>query len=292
MASMAFYLCHIFVLGAFILLAKLTPFRFLFAVILSVFSGWTLSSGQLVWPIGFVFILAFSQVDGRKNTFSDRGFYLCAWMVIGLLFFLVNAQLYESRLSYGGMVGHALENIGHYIMFFFALLGSSLAFGSVWAATFFGVIVFSLFGLCCLFWVGRPSVLMFGIFLVLSMCMITVGRAGLSDSLSLAIVPRYSILSLSLVLVVMIVFLERYDFGRNYLVFSCLCVTSIAFYWGSYVVYKPMLESYLDYRVGVYRSGNYAVYGSSLEETNGVVTRAVSQGIYSPPACIEIKGGC
>ncbi len=271
MAGSHFFYLMLCTASVMLLLQRGSRGAFAGAVLLAVVVSFVGAAGLLVWFAGACY-LGCDHFLARR----PRARRLLAWIVLGVA---------VSAIAYQPVADIALPRVAEYGLFhssvyFLALLGSVPGFGSSEWAVLAGL---GLLFLCALRgWrdlrAGRLAGLHFMVLFLLAMAAaVAVGRADYTP-LDYALISRYSIISLNLLVCLLLLYLPRWRQLQwpAVLVALLLCLAN-------YAVYGPAFEKEMNRRVTNFNRGNYPVYFRETAEMNRFVQGAIERGVYTPP---------
>ncbi len=275
MSAFAFYFVCLYSFASLYFLSKPSPPRFGLALASALAATYSLSSGQLIWLLGVVALLC------RPGPVPRR--YLLSWCLAAVFALWSFHANFANPNPLGTVLNFLCNTPIHHARYVLVLLGSGFSFGSVLWAEWLGFVQ-----LCALlFFVYRDrhgaiaTLHLFGGFLVLATVALALGRAPYSP-LDYAIVPRYSFASINLSCVLVLLginsreLLTRAQSLAVLILAGSLCVAS-------YLVYHPLLDTRLEWRMQLYNRKLFPLYGQPRPLTDQVIKAAVEADIYRPP---------
>lgn len=279
MVVSAFSFVYAFAFLSIYLLQKNGSYKkFVLAIVLAMAAALSMSSGQLVWAVGLAFLL-FQQLYQKQRNLNK----LIVWLIVAAVFLLLFNSGIEYKLPFPIRPEVEEARFSHYTAYFFVLLGSGFAFGSVAAAIVIGIAVLAL--LLYFSFSDLPGELtavhFYAWFLVCTLVAVLLGRAYFT-TLEYALMPRYSFASLNLMLCLLVIALNRNP-GFNRASELTTAIFALCFCAANYWYYLPLTQTFTKARIETFNRGNYPAYFHSQEETNALVQMVVDKGIYKPP---------
>lgn len=278
MSGLAFNGVILWGLASLLLLARPGAACFALAAAMATAAMLSLASGQFAWIAGLG-LLAVAWRRGEAAAVKR----LAAWAVLSGVAVLLFHAGFANPNPFSRVIAFALATPLHHAHYVLVLLGSAPAFGSVAAATALGAA--ALLGLAALtpgeLRRGRPVLVCFAWYLVLSVVALALGRAPYSQ-VDYALDARYGVFSMSLALVLALLAVQRLGRRRRQAALALLVLAPL-YCAANYAVWSAPTDEALGRRVAVYNDGVYPVFGHPPAKTNAIVAEAIRRGIYSPP---------
>ena len=289
MAGMQWYGCFVYGLATLFFLSKRSPFYYVLAVVAAFLATFSIASGTMIWPLGFLYLLTFeirtSQVD-RLRALVWALFALLAFTVFISGFSVISSALSVSTTS------HLLTNPLYNVQFFLTLIGSPFAFQSVALAQLFGavlfpsVIYFTYRGLRD----GLTPLHFFTWYCLIAMAITSAARVQLSQFalfgqppllLEMALTPRYAFPAM--VLSATLVTLLANTFGKSARYFkSGIVLLAVLASMGNYYLYASEVEKLYQSRVDRFNAVGLKPFFPS-ESWNATLVAVGQKNIYHPP---------
>jgi hypothetical protein len=284
MSAFGFFYSLLYSLAALYFLSVPSSRNFSIAILFALAANYTLASGQLVWLIGFFYLLYRCIFSGEYSRS-----YLVVWVVIAIISVLAYHSGGDERSSFSVLFNFTADSLAHQFRYLLVLLGSGFAFGSVQVSLAIGslFLFFLIFISCYGFRSQLPVSCFFCWLIVLSCISVAMGRGPIS-TLEYALMPRYSFASLNLFLAILVT-AENYWSFNNLKLQGVLLVVLVIFFCGSYYNYLPDLNQHLEKRKRQYEVGRFWVYGRPGKVTNDLVKQSIERGIYHPPSRAEMS---
>jgi hypothetical protein len=278
MAAFAYHYVFLYGFAAIYCLHRVTPLRFVAAVLLATLATYSLASGQAVWLVGLAGLL--HQWLLRKS--CGYGYPLL-WTICALLvlwFWRVGLETPNTLLA---MLANFFQSPGHHIIYTLTLLGNAASEHSVALAAMTGFAMLAVTIVCSMgSWRNQDLRLVLCCWLiVLSVAAVVLGRAPYS-TVDYALSSRYSFPSVLMLATCWVTLAVSFRL-RHWMVLGAAVMLAGGYYTYSWQTYPGALEPYLEKRVRNFNKGKYWAWARPMKESNGIVAEAVSLGIYQPP---------
>ena len=278
MSGLAFHGVILWGLACLLLLQRRGVASFVLAALAAGAAMLSLSSGQLAWIAGAAALLA-ALWRGEAGAPAR----LAAWLALSGVSLALFHLGFANPNPVSKLLAFALATPLHHAHYVLVLLGSAPAFGSLAVATGAGAALLLSLALLTPAQLRRerPALVLFAWYLVLSVAALALGRAPYSQ-VDYALDPRYGVFSMSLVVVLLLLLVQRFGLHRGRAPYALLAL-ALLYCVAAYAAWTERTDEVLRRRVAAYNGGSYWVFGFPLQRTNAIVAEAVRRGIYSPP---------
>ena len=285
-ATFAYFYVFFYAFGCLIALHRVTPPKFVLAVFLGTFASYTFAAGVVVWILGLVSLLHQHAVT-RRVTYH----YPALWLVVTVItlalwrtgFSDVSTDKVLTLLPDTLIEAPLYEQVLRYVSYFFVIMGSAFTDTSTVVAGVIGAAAFTVLtavsiqfyrqedirlALCCWFVVG-------------SVAAVTAGRA-LWLPPELILTSRYTLLSVFLVTTLTLLLQKKIALVKTSTIYLLVPLAGIYWIWAN-LHFQKSLDDVLQWRYSQYNNDIYFVLDRPQAESNNIVARAISSGIYKPP---------
>jgi hypothetical protein len=301
-AAFAYYFVFLYAFACIFMLHKVTGPRFVLAVAFGTLSSLTMASGQSVWLLGLASLLHQSLVSGRRSLVWPAMWLLVAAAILTLWHTgftnIPHVITSEMVLAHNEMPPVPVEGEGfpdalvaptlvqlltRYAMFFPVILGCAPVHFSSLGAGIVGLLMLAMLSFITLRYYKHEDVrlVLYCWFVVAFAAAVTVGRAAMALP-DYALVSRYSFLSVMLLCTLTLQVQVRFALFRTSGFFLVALLTGMYWGWANYH-FEGRLQDYMRGRYVIFNQANYPVILRPVGESNEVVNKAISAGIYTPP---------
>ena len=306
--AFAYYYVCLYAFACIFILHKVSAPKFLLAAVFCTLSSLTLASGQIVWLLGLASLLHQCLVCERRPLL-----YAAMWLLVATVMLLLwhvgfNEVSHEvtsdptvnilsegppitaSPLLAGDFVDPSIQQVlMRYAAFFLVILGSAPVYFSVVGAGALGLVILAVLIFVTLKFYKHNDMrlALYCWFLVAFAAAVTIGRSSfmLPDYV---LMSRYSFISTLLVCSLALLLQVRFKLVRTPAVLLVLLLAVT--YWGSINLhFGRWVHQYMDGRHVQFNNGRFPVILRPARESDGIVNKAISEGIYKPP-CRPLPG--
>ena len=300
--AFAYYYVCLYAFACIFTLHKVSGPKFLLAAVFCTLSSLTLASGQIVWLLGLVSLLHQCLVSERRPLL-----YAAMWLLVATVMLLLwhagfTEEIHEiiseptvsilsegppitaSPLLAGAFVDSSIQQVlMRYAAFFLVLLGSAPVYFSAVGAGAVGLVILAMLIFVTLKFYKHNDMrlALYCWFLVAFAAAVTIGRSWfmLPDYV---LMSRYSFISTLLVCSLALLLQVRFKLVRTPAVLLVLLLAVT--YWGSINLYfGGWVHQYMDGRHVEFNNGRFPVMLRLAGESDEIVNKAISEGIYKPP---------
>ena len=285
-ATFAYFYVFFYAFGCLIALHRVTPPKFVLAVFLGTLASYTFAAGVVVWMFGLV-SLVHQQIVTRRITYHYSAMWLLATVIILALWRIGFSDASTDKiltiLPDSLIEAPLYQQVLRYVSYFFVIMGSAFTDTSTVVAGVIGVAAFTVLTavsiqsyrqedirlvLCC--W-----------FVVSSIAAVTAGRA-LWLPTELILTSRYTLLSVFLITALTLLLQKKCALVKISMIYLLVPLAGIYWAWANHHFQKS-LDDLMQWRYSQYNNDIYSVLGKPQGESNEIVERAISSGIYKPP---------
>jgi hypothetical protein len=277
-SSFAFLYVILYAFAGLFVLHRVTPVRFLFAVVLCSMSTFTLASGKIVWLLGFISLLHQSAVLKQKSFW-----YPALWLMISVAV-IAAWQLGFEKLIYGTNDELLLgERVWRYVAVLLTMLGSAVSDTSTLVAAVVGVVIIAI-----LFVQSAQSIKQQDIRLLLCCWYVFLSAAATTLGRAVMVQPQYvlhegyGIHSVLLISCLAVLVLSQSKSRRVPVILAVVAAAGVYGTW-SYLHFEAQVLEILQVRYKEFNEYQYPQAFRRPEDSNAVVNEAIRAGIYRPP---------
>jgi hypothetical protein len=299
--AFAYYYVCLYAFACIFTLHKVSGPKFLLAAVFCTLSSLTMASGQIVWLLGLVSLLHQCLVSGHRSLIWPAMWLLVATVILTLWYgdftqghFMVTSELIannvdSSPVTAGEIMSRAMVDpsitqiLKQYATFFLVILGSAPIYFSTLGAGAAGLVI-----LLVLLFVTLKSykhddirLALYCWFLVAFAAAATVGRALLTTP-EYVLTHRYSFISALLVCTFGLLLQVRFALVRTPAVLLVLLLAVTYWSWSNFH-FEPLFQNHMNQRHSIFNSGHFPVVLMPVGESDVIVNKAISDGIYNPP---------
>tara|TARA_R110002072_G_scaffold109763_1_gene237232 strand:+ start:1025 stop:2419 length:1395 start_codon:yes stop_codon:yes gene_type:complete len=300
-AAFAYYYVCLYAFACIFTLHKVSGPRFLLAAVFCTLSSLTLSSGHIVWLIGLVSLLHQYLVSGHRSLMWPAMWLLVATVILTLWYgdftqgvYMITSELIANNVDsspvtagevpFRAMVDPSIAQIlEQYATVFLVILGSAPIYFSTVGAGAAGLVI-----LLVLLFVSLKSykhddirLALYCWFLVAFAAAVTVGRALLGTP-EYVLNQRYSFISALLVCTLVLLLQVRFSLVRTPAVLLVLLLAVTYWSWSNFR-FEPQVQNHMNQRHSTFNNGHFPVVLMPVGESDVIVNKAISDGIYNPP---------
>jgi hypothetical protein len=301
MNAFAFMFVFVYGFASLICLRKLSPVRFMGAILFAFLATFTLASGQVIWLVGLVCIMHQALILRHAHRAAPHA-YMAAWLFAAVAVVAVYNVGFENLIPVTHMLYTAWDAPVAVATFFLISLGGALSDGNVGLAVGSGtVLLLAVMWSSMRRWRGQDITLeLFAWFVILSLLVMALGRVSfftwlqhlageqgaeipISDIvLGAAFSARYTFFSLLLLATTVVLLLSQLPRGRSLSIHALVVLMAFAYCVSSYVVYPARVQELLSDLVVKHNKGRYYAIADALKEPRAIVKEAEMLGIYRP----------
>jgi hypothetical protein len=297
MNAFAFMFVFVYGFASLVCLRKLSPGRFMGAILFAVLGTFTLASGQVIWLVGLVCILhqAFILRHAHRA-------YIAAWLFAAVAVLTAYNVGFENLIPVTHMLSTAWDAPVDVATFFLISLGAALSDGNVGLAVGSGVVL-----LLAVMWSSMRrwrrqdiTLELFAWYIILSLFVMALGRVSfftwiqhlageqgaeisISDVvLGAAFSARYAFFSILLLATTLVLLVSQIPNGRSLSIHALVVLMTFVYCVSSYVVYPARVQELLSDIVVKHNKGRYFAIADSVKEPRAIVKEAELLGIYRP----------
>ncbi|MGY8859871.1 MAG: hypothetical protein ACKVHM_07200, partial [Pseudomonadales bacterium] len=276
--------------------------KFLLAAVFCTLSSLTLASGQIVWFLGLVSLLHQCLVCERRPLL-----YAAMWLLVATVMLLLwhvgfNEGSHEvisdttvnilsegppitaSPLLAGAFVDPSIQQVlMRYAAFFLVLLGSAPVYFSAVGAGALGLVILAVLVFVTLKFYKHNDMrlALYCWFLVAFAAAVTIGRSWfmLPDYV---LMSRYSFISTLLVCSLALLLQVWFKLVRTPAVLLVLLLAVTYWSWSNFH-FEPLFQNHMNQRQSQFNNGHFRVVLTPVGESDVIVNKAISDGIYNPP---------
>ena len=300
-AAFAYYYVCLYAFACIFHLHKVSGPRFLLAAVFCTLSSLTLASGHIVWLLGLVSLLHQCLVSGHRSLMWPAMWLLVATVILTLWYgdftqgiYMITSELIANNVDsppvtagdvpLRAMVDPSITQIlEQYATFFLVILGSAPIYFSTLGAGAAGLVI-----LLVLLFVTLKSykhddirLALYCWFLVAFAAAVTVGRALLTTP-EYVLNQRYSFISALLVCTLALLLQVRFALVRTPAVLLVLLLAVTYWSWSNFH-FEPLFQNHMNQRHSQFNNGHFPVVLMPVGESDRIVDKAISDGIYNPP---------
>ena len=300
-AAFAYYYVCLYAFACIFTLHKVSGPRFLLAAVFCTLSSLTLSSGHIVWLMGLVSLLHQYLVSGHRSLMWPAMWLLVATVILTLWYgdftqgvYMITSELIANNVDsspvtagevpFRAMVDPSIAQIlEQYATVFLVILGSAPIYFSTVGAGAAGLVI-----LLVLLFVSLKSykhddirLALYCWFLVAFAAAVTVGRALLGTP-EYVLNQRYSFISALLVCTLVLLLQVRFSLVRTPAVLLVLLLAVTYWSWSNFR-FEPQVQNHMNQRHSTFNNGHFPVVLMPVGESDVIVNKAISDGIYNPP---------
>ena len=300
-AAFAYYYVCLYAFACIFTLHKVSGPRFLLAAVFCTLSSLTLASGHIVWLLGLVSLLHQCLVSGRRSLMWPAMWLLFAAVILTLWYADFTQGIYRitseliannrdnSPATASEFLSRALVDptikqvLTQYGAFFLVILGSApIYFSTLGAGTAgFAILAVLLFVTLKFYKHDDIRLALYCWFLVAFAAAATVGRA-LFTTPEYVLTHRYSFISALLVCTLGLLLQVRFALVRTPAVLLVLLLAVTYWSWSNFH-FEPLFQNHMNQRHGIFNNGHFPVVLTPVGESDVIVNKAISDGIYNPP---------
>ena len=300
-AAFAYYYVCLYAFACIFTLHKVSGPRFLLAAVFCTLSSLTLASGHIVWLLGLVSLLHQCLVSGHRSLMWPAMWLLVATVVLTLWYgdftqgiYMITSELIADNVdsppvTAGDVPLRAIVDpsitqiLEQYATFFLVILGSAPIYISTLGAGAAGLVI-----LLVLLFVTLKSykhddirLALYCWFLVVFAAAVTVGRALLTTP-EYVLNQRYSFISALLACTLVLLLQVRFSLVRTPAVLLVLLLAVTYWSWSNFH-FEPLFQNHMNKRHSNFNNGHFPVVLMPVGESDVIVSKAISDGIYNPP---------
>ena len=300
-AAFAYYYVCLYAFACIFTLHKVSGPRFLLAAVFCTLSSLTLASGHIVWLLGLVSLLHQCLVSGRRSLMWPAMWLLFAAVILTLWYADFTQGIYRitseliannrdnSPATASEFLSRALVDptikqvLTQYAAFFLVILGSApIYFSTLGAGTAgFAILAVLLFVTLKFYKHDDIRLALYCWFLVAFAAAATVGRALLTTP-EYVLTHRYSFISVLLVCTLGLLLQVRFALVRTPAVLLVLLLAVTYWSWSNFH-FEPLFQNHMNQRHSIFNNGHFPVVLTPVGESDAIVNKAISDGIYNPP---------
>jgi len=287
-AAFAYYYVFLYAFACIFTLHNVSWPKFVLAVVFCTLSSLTMASGQIVWLLGLVSLLHQSLMSGRRQLMWSAMWFLVA--VVMLMVWRVGFTEVSTGPILLGLPDQLIDPpppfylaVARYAAWFFAILGCAFIDSSALGAGVVGIIMVALLSFITFRFHKHDDIrlALYCWFVVGFAAAVTVGRALLLAP-DYVLGTRYSFLSVMLMSTLSLLVQVRFALFRTSVVFLVVVLAGMYWGWANYHFEKP-LQNYMHARHLEFNREIFPVVLRPAGESDAVVNKAISAGIYNPP---------
>ena len=300
-AAFAFYYVCFYAFACIFLLHRVTLPRFLLAAVFCTLSSLTLSSGQIVWLLGLASLVHQCLVSGHRSLMWPAIWLLVATVILTLWYgdftqgvYMITSELIANNVDsspvtggevlFPAMVDPSITQIlEQYATFFLVILGSAPIYFSTLGAGIAGLVILLVLLFVTLKFYKHDDIrlALYCWFLVAFAAAVTVGRALLTTP-EYVLNQRYSFISALLVCTWVLLLQVRFALVRTPAVLLVLLLAVTYWSWSNFH-FEPQFQNHMNQRHSTFNNGHFPVVLMPVGESDVIVNKAISEGIYNPP---------
>lgn len=294
--TLAYFYVYFYAFACLFALHRVTPPRFVLAVILAVLASFTFASGLLVWFFGLVFLLHQSFVNGRLPPGYAVAWLLCAAALVFVWLSgfapatvsLPTENKVEALRVFDPNVlddPTVLQILWRYLSFGLVSLGRAITDSSVLLAGALGLCMLGLLVYLTVrhFRDDDIRLVLCAWFTVAAVAVLTVGRALFaSPEFIIDSNHRYSFLSVMAISTLFMLVQTKSAATRVPALCAMLLLAGVFHVW-TYTSFEPRLQQWVDKRYRQYNRGWFRLFTFPEEVTEGVVREALDAGRITLP---------
>ena len=300
-AAFAYYYVCLYAFACIFTLHKVSGPRFLLAAVFCTLSSLALASGHIVWLMGLVSLLHQCLVSGHRSLMWPAMWLLFAAVILTLWYADFTQGIYRitseliannrdnspaiaSEILSRALVDPTIKQVlTQYGAFFLVILGSApIYFSTLGAGTAgFAILAVLLFVTLKCYKHDDIRLALYCWFLVAFAAAATVGRALLTTP-EYVLTQRYSFISALLVCTLALLMQVRFALVRTPAVLLVLLLAVTYWSWSNFH-FKPLFQDHMNQRHSIFNNGHFPVVLTPVGESDVIVNRAISDGIYNPP---------
>jgi hypothetical protein len=299
--AFAYYYVCFYAFACIFTLHKVSGPKFLLAAVFCALSSLTLASGHIVWLLGLVSLLHQCLVSGRRSLMWPTMWLFLATIILTLWYGDFTQGIYKItpeviannrdntpitsvELLSLALVDPSIEQtVTRYAAFLLVILGSAPIYFSTLGAGTAGLAI-----LAVLLFVTRKfykhddiRLELYCWFLVAFAAAIAVGRALLAPP-EYVLSQRYSFISTLLVCTLALLLQVRFALVRTPAVLLILLLAVTYWSWSNFH-FEPLFQNHINQRHSTFNNGHFPVVLTPVGESDVIVNKAISAGIYNPP---------
>ena len=284
--AFAYYLVFLFAFASLFALHKVTPPKFVLAVILCTFSAFSYASGQVAFLLGLASLLHQCLISGRRSLMYPAIWLLMAVAVLILwrvgytdFTFSFDVRWLPDQLS--GAPLH--QRLTRYASFFLAILGSAFTDSSTRGACAAGLIVLAILSVISLRFFKHEDIrlILCCWFVVASAAAVTAGKA-IWHSPEYVLITRYSFLGVILVSTLALLVQTKFKLFKTPAIYLVILLAGTYWVWAHNHFEGPVQET-LEVRYRNFNNDRFWAFSKNPLESEAIVRHAISAGIYRPP---------
>ena len=299
--AFAYYYVCLYAFACIFTLHKVSGPRFLLAAVFCTLSSLALASGHIVWLMGLVSLLHQCLVSGHRSLMWPAMWLLVATVILTLWYgdftqgiYTITSELIANSVNSppvtaGGVLSGAIVNptitqiLEQYATFFLVILGSAPIYFSTLGAGAAGLVILLVLLFVTLKFYKHDDIrlALYCWFLVAFAAAATVGRALLTTP-EYVLTQRYSFISALLVCTLALLMQVRFALVRTPAVLLVLLLAVTYWSWSNFH-FKPLFQDHMNQRHSIFNNGHFPVVLTPVGESDVIVNRAISDGIYNPP---------
>jgi hypothetical protein len=300
-AAFAYYYVCLYAFACIFTLHKVSGPRFLLAAVFCTLSSLTLASGHIVWLLGFVSLLHQCLVSGRRSLMWPAMWLLIATAILALWYgdftpgiYKITSELIANNvnsppITAGNVLSRATVDpsikriLTQYAVFFLVILGSAPIYFSTLGAGMAGFFILAVLLFVTLKFYKHDDIrlALYCWFLVAFAAAATVGRALLTTP-EYVLTHRYSFISTLLVCTLALLLQVRFALVRTPGVLLVLLLAVTYWSWSNFH-FERSFQNHMSGRHSIFNSGYFPVVLTPPGESDLIVNKAISAGIYTPP---------
>jgi hypothetical protein len=301
-AAFAYYWVCLYAFACIFTLHKVSWPKFLLAAVFCTLSSLTLASGQIVWLLGLASLLHQCLVSGRRSLVWPLMWMLVAAVMLVLwhtgfteLPHAITSEMValknemspatEGELKFGNALidGTPVDILKRYAAFFLVILGCAPIQFSTLGAGAVGLVMAAVLLFVTLKFYKQEDIrlTLFCWFIVGFAGAVTVGRSLLVAP-DYVLASRYGFLSTLLMSALVLLVQVRFALFRTPAVYLVVLLTGAYWSWADHH-FDSQLQKKMQMRYLEFNKASYMVTLMPKEESNAIVNKAISAGIYTPP---------
>lgn len=291
--AFAYFYVYFYTFACLFALHRVTPLRFVLALLFAVLASFTLALGQVAWVLGVASLLHQAFVVRSRSWL-----YPAAWLLIatGLIIswyfsytavsFGLDAEDLEraQRFSEGILIDPTpSEWLARFTAFSLVMLGSAVTESNAILAGAVGLVMVSILVYMTLRYIKEEDsrLVLCSWFCVAAIPALAMARAAVgTPSYFLATNNRYSFFSMMLICLLCLLLQYRLKIFKTPMVYA-LVLLALVFHGVTYYEFKPRLEEMKEHRISLHNDNKIPVFTYTQKEIRTVLRKADAGGRYT-----------